>query len=115
MLATTANPSPTTWPVSRKQPAPVWTAARPSASTIATCRRSRPGSPARSSSRTSGALRPARILSRPNAPYEPSVKPWVATAPTPASAHGTSAPIENQWDWTATPSSPVAGSRATIE
>src|SRR6266511_4093360 len=36
-------------------------------------------------------------------------------APTPASAQGTIEPTENQCDCTATPSSPVAGSRATIE
>src|SRR5258705_4581274 len=36
-------------------------------------------------------------------------------APTPASAHATIGPTENQCDCTATPSSPVAGSRATIE
>src|SRR3989304_3193715 len=36
-------------------------------------------------------------------------------APTPASAQVTEEPTENQWDWTATPISPVAGSRATIE
>src|SRR5580765_1509364 len=40
---------------------------------------------------------------------------WVATAPTPASAHDTPEPTENACDWTATPMSPVAGSRATIE
>ncbi len=39
----------------------------------------------------------------------------VATAPTPASAHVTPDPTENACDWTATPISPVAGSRATIE
>ncbi len=39
----------------------------------------------------------------------------VATAPTPASAHVTFEPTANQCDWTATPISPVAGSRATIE
>src|SRR4051794_19791745 len=39
----------------------------------------------------------------------------VATAPTPARAHETTEPTENQCDWTATPSSPVAGSRATME
>ena len=33
----------------------------------------------------------------------------------PASAHGTSGPTLNQCDWTATPSSPVAESYATIE
>src|SRR5688500_11801900 len=40
---------------------------------------------------------------------------WVATAPTPASAQVTMEPTENQCDWTATPISPVAESRATIE
>ena len=39
----------------------------------------------------------------------------VATAPTPARAQVTTEPTENQCDCTATPSSPVAGSRATIE
>src|SRR4029453_14450622 len=39
----------------------------------------------------------------------------VATAPTPASIQGTRGPTLNQCDCTATPSSPVAGSRATIE
>ncbi len=36
-------------------------------------------------------------------------------APTPASAHATLDPTENQCDCTATPISPVAGSRATME
>src|SRR5215471_9270027 len=40
---------------------------------------------------------------------------WVATAPTPGSTHGTPPPTLNQRLWTATPSSPVAGSSATIE
>ena len=43
------------------------------------------------------------------------VKDCVATAPTPASAQGTVEPTENQCDCTATPSSPVSGSRATME
>ena len=40
---------------------------------------------------------------------------WVATAPTPASAQGTTGPTWKYIDCTATPSSPVSGSRATIE
>src|SRR5512143_422718 len=40
---------------------------------------------------------------------------WVATAPTPGSAHATDAPTENQCDWTATPICPLAESRATME
>jgi hypothetical protein len=39
----------------------------------------------------------------------------VATAPTPARAHETTEPTLNQCDWTATPTSPDSGSRATIE
>ena len=39
----------------------------------------------------------------------------VATAPTPACAHGTTAPTARNLDCTATPRSPVAGSRATME
>src|SRR3954467_11031625 len=39
----------------------------------------------------------------------------VATAPTPGRSHGTTEPTENQCDWTATPSSSVSGSRATME
>src|SRR4029077_15136900 len=39
----------------------------------------------------------------------------VATTPTPASPQITSAPTANQCDCTATPMSPVTGSRATIE
>lgn len=39
----------------------------------------------------------------------------VATAPTPASTHGTHAPTPNQRVWTATPRSPFASSRATID
>jgi len=39
----------------------------------------------------------------------------VATAPTPAFANGTAAPAANARDWTPTPSSFVAGSKAMIE
>ena len=45
----------------------------------------------------------------------PRTTDWVATAPTPGRAQMHSEPTENQWDCTAAPSSPVAGSRATIE
>ena len=62
-----------------------------------------------------GALAPPSISSSPRGPYEISALAWVATAPTPGRAQGTIGPTENQCDCTATPSSPVAGSRATIE
>jgi hypothetical protein len=62
--------------------------------------------------RRSGA---AREQSSAWGPYRASTFAWVATAPTPGRAHGTIGPTENQCDWTATPSSRVCGSRATIE
>src|SRR5262245_30061505 len=40
---------------------------------------------------------------------------WVATAPTPASAHGTTLPTAKNFEATATPRSPLAGSKPTIE
>ena len=61
------------------------------------------------------AVRPAFMRARPFGPYEGSTNDCVATAPTPASAQVTLPPTENQWLWTATPISPVAASRATIE
>jgi hypothetical protein len=57
-------------------------------------------------------LRPIRIAGK---DLNGSTKDCVAMAPTPASAHGTNGPTENQCDCTATPSCPVSGSRATME
>ena len=48
-------------------------------------------------------------------PEAGSAMAWAATAPTPARAQGTLAPPANMAVCTATPSSPVCGSRATIE
>jgi hypothetical protein len=39
----------------------------------------------------------------------------VATAPTPARAHGTTEPTARNLDWTATPRESVSGSKATME
>ncbi len=80
---------------------PTW---RMPASVPATARRSasRAVSPAASAASTAG-------------PVSGSGTDWTATAPTPACAKGTTEPTENQCDWTATPSSSVSGSRATIE
>src|SRR6188474_268255 len=75
---------------------PVQASTRPCASIIATWRTS-------------------RMNDSPSGPYDGSTKDCVATAPMPASAQATIGPTENQCDCTATPNSPVAGSRATIE
>ncbi len=115
MLACAATPSRTSWDAYRTHPEPVWDAARPAASTMPTCRIASPGSDARTAPSASPAGWPSRISRSPFGPWAISVYDWVATAPTPGSTHGTPLPTLNQRLWTATPSSPVFGSRATIE
>src|SRR5437868_3818328 len=104
MFAWQLTPLLTTWPANGMQSVPVWAAAWPRASMIATCRLAAAGSSASSWASASGALVPAARSSRARGPYETSALAWVATAPTPGAAQGTIGPTENQWDWTATPS-----------
>jgi hypothetical protein len=59
------------------------------------------------------ALRPSS--SRPRGPNVTFAFACVATAPAPASAQGTTLPTLKNREATATPTSPVTGSRATIE
>ena len=61
------------------------------------------------------AVPPPAIASRQRGPYAGSEMAWLATAPTPARAQGTTEPTANMHVCTATPSWPVAASRATIE
>ena len=56
---------------------------------VATCRTSHEASLPRSPRKASGADLPVRRRSSPSWPYDGSTKLCVATAPTPASAHGT--------------------------
>ena len=58
---------------------------------------------------------PPSSSARPFGPYVTFANDWVAIAPTSARAHGTTAPTARNFDWVATPRSPVAGSSATIE
>ena len=115
MFASQPKLSPVTCPANGTQRSPVWTATSPFESTTATCRVAAAGSRATSRASASPGPAPAASSSSARGPYETSALAWVATAPTPGRAHGTIAPTENQCDWTATPSSPVSGSRATIE
>jgi hypothetical protein len=55
------------------------------------------------------------MSSSPRGPKEASAIDCVATAPTPGSAQLTIEPTLKKCDWTATPSSPLDGSLATIE
>ena len=82
------------WPAEGIVEAPVCAAARPAASTIATCRLAAPSSSASSRANASGADTPAAISSTPLGPYEISHIACVATAPTPGRAHGTTGPTE---------------------
>src|SRR5437660_3662258 len=97
------------------QPAPVCAATRPLASTKATWRPALAASCSSSVFSARPASIPWRISDSPRGPYAGSANACVATAPTPASAHVTTVPTENQCDCTATPRSPETGSRATME
>ena len=98
------------------QSGPVATATPPRASTIPTWRtaRQRVGGEQRVE-RLLRAASPASSRSSAFGPCAGSTTDCVATAPTPGRAQVQSEPTLNQCDWTAAPSSPVSGSRATIE
>jgi hypothetical protein len=115
MFAWHAQDAPIAWPASGMQSAPVCTATRPSRSTTPTCRTATSASPASTSRNAASALAPAASRSSAFGPCAGSTTDCVATAPTPGRVHVQSEPTENQCDWTAAPSSPVSGSRATIE
>ena len=65
------------------------------------------------SRRACSAVAPPAISSSPRSPYAVLLRLWVATAPTPARAQGTSPPTLGNLDWTTTPRSPVTESQAT--
>ena len=66
-------------------------------------------------SASSGAAAPSRSSSRPRRPKAATPAACVATAPTPASAHGTTSPTEKYFDWTAHADLTGGRSAATIE
>ncbi len=53
-------------------------------------------------------------MASPESAYSASPRLWVATAPTPALAHGTIPPTLGNFDSTAMPRSPVTESQATM-
>ena len=115
MLACVVKPAPPASPAKAMQRSPVWAAASPRASTTATWRYAACSSPASSASSAARGGSPAASASSSRGPYAGSAIDCVATAPTPGRAQETIEPTENQCDWTATPISPLAASRATIE
>jgi len=115
MLPWQQNPSPVTPPAQSKHSEPVNEAERPAMSTIPTWRVSRSESPSRRRPSASCGERPCPSRSRPRTPNVTSAKAWVATAPTPPRAQGTTAPAARNLDCTATPASPASGSTAAIE
>src|SRR4051795_2980414 len=114
MFAWQVQPSPLASPANGMQPAPVCTADSPRASTTATWRTSGSSSEAISRRSASRAPMPSSASSTRGPPPGTGID-WVATAPVAGRSHGTTDPTENQCDWTATPSSSVSGSRATME
>jgi hypothetical protein len=97
------------------QSGPVDAATPPRASTTPTWRTVASGSASSSAASACSALSPAWSRSSAFGPWAGSTTDCVATAPTPGRAQVQSEPTLNQCDWTAAPSSPVSGSRATIE
>ena len=97
MLACTVKPSPMTWPACTMHSLPVCAAARPVASTD----RQLPHRRLRVSVEDDGEA-PPRDHVRPAAgrassgPWATSAVAWVATAPTPGSSHGTTAPAAEE-------------------
>src|SRR5690606_17186342 len=81
----------------------------------ATWRTLLPGSSATRLSMTSSGDKPFSNNVNHTGPKAVFAQDCVATAPTLAFAHGTTEPTAKNFDWTATPTSPVSGSAATIE
>src|SRR6478752_8533354 len=102
-------------PADGTQCAPVHWLELPSLDIIPTWRKSASSSSARRRASASAAETPSAISSSPRHPYRRSVNDWVATAPTPGHAQATAAAVLNDCDCTATPISPLSGSRPTIE
>ena len=115
MFAWQVRCGPSDSPASAMQSGPVWAATPPRASTTPTWRTR--ASPSCDSTPASAVAASSPAASRSSAagPWAGSTTDWVATAPTPGRAHVQSEPTENQCDCTAAPTSPVAGSSATIE
>src|SRR5690242_17034605 len=125
MPATTAGPArmfpwqakstPCSPPCQSRHLLPVQVAIPPRASAIPTWRESHTESVAARARMTSEAESPVRRSAKALGPNDGSTRAWVATAPTPASAQGTSVPTLKYLDCTATPSSCVTESKATME
>src|SRR3990172_13132478 len=95
--------------------APVWLAVTPEAETTPTWRCAGIRSAAKTASIATCGDCPLARASRMRGPKPANPIAWVATAPTPARAQGTTAPTARDLDCTATPTSPLVGSAATME
>jgi hypothetical protein len=115
MFACALTCSSSEWPACAMQCMPVCTATLPPPSTSATWRTASFESSEISCWSAAGALAPSPISLSPRGPNEASTIDCVATAPTPASAQLTIEPTLKKCDCTATPSSPLDGSLATME
>src|SRR5512142_2205219 len=110
-----AYPLPETKPAQAKQLLPENVTEPPFASTKPTCLSSLSGSSSNKRSSVSRADRPVASNANPRGPKDVLAKDWVATAPTPACAQGTTAPTAGNFDATATPQACSSRSQATME
>ena len=102
-------------PAQSKHSVPVHDAALPRMSIMPACRDCRALSVAIRMRSASSAVAPLRMSVKPRGPNEVFANDCVATAPTPASAHGTTGRTFGNFDCTATPTSPFTVSMATME
>src|SRR5881296_2247957 len=114
MFPWAAKCRPTTCPAHGKHSFPVYDAARPRASTTPIWRCAASLSDVTSFFTTSFGATPRFSIASASGPYAVLAYACVATAPTRATANGTTAPTATNLDSTATPRSFVFGSNATI-
>jgi len=115
MFPWTATPGAVTPPAQGKQWVPLKVADCPCRSTMPTCRLWASGSRAIKRSMTVSGAMPSASIARPSGPWLVLAYDWVAIAPTPPLAQGTTAPAARNFEATATPHSPEVASAATME
>src|SRR4051794_7981727 len=114
MLPCTLQPSPTTWPLTGKEPWPVSVATRPEASSTAICRSASSAACAARRTSSAGEAPSASPVSS-DWPSPRRLRACTATIPTPGRALGTARPTARMQEETAMPRSPVSASRARAE
>ena len=109
------TPRPTRSPAQGRHASPVCAAALPSRSTRPTCRWAAASSSSTIRSRATSAVAPSSSRDRASPFQATFASAWVATAPMPATAAGTTDPTARNFEATATPHDSPSSERATME